>query len=165
MSEQGNSFPRAAIARELMGSGGPASLATLDERGSPFASYVVTAPAADLSPLLLLSRLAVHSRNLERDPRASLLFVREPDAGSESMTAVRLTLTGRAMRDADPELLRLYGARHPDSQRYSGFGDFSIYRFEMEAGHLVAGFGRIVSLSPAEIAASQDAGAPAKTVI
>jgi len=153
MIEQENSFPKAAIARELMGVGGPASLATLDDRGSPFASYVVIAPASDLAPLLLLSRLAVHTRNLERDPRASLLFVREPDPGSESMTAVRLTLIGRATKDADPGLLRHYVDRHPDAGRYAGFGDFSIYRFETNAGHLVAGFGRIVTLSAAEIAA------------
>jgi heme iron utilization protein len=145
--------------------GGPASLATLDERGSPFASYVVTAPATDLAPLMLLSKLAVHAKNLERDPRASLLFVREPEPGSESMTAVRLTLIGRAAKAADPELLGRYVARHPDAERYAGFGDFSIYRFEMEAGHLVAGFGRIVSVSPAEIAAANDASAAEKTVL
>jgi putative heme iron utilization protein len=157
MAEQENSFPKAAIARELLSAGGPASLATLDERGAPFASYVVTAPGPELAPLLLLSRLAVHSRNLDGDARASLLFVREPPTGSESLAAVRLTLTGRAVKNADPELLRRYIARHPDAERYAGFGDFSVYRFEMEAGHLVAGFGRIVGISPAEVAAAKDA--------
>ena len=165
MSEQRDSFRSAFVARDLMGAGGPASLATLDERGSPFASYVVTAPASDLAPLLLLSKLAAHAKNLDRDPRASLLFVREPAAGSESMAAVRLTLTGRALKDADPDLLRRYVARHPDAERYAGFGDFSIYRFEMEAGHLVAGFGRIVGITPAEITAAEDASARRKTVL
>ena len=165
MAEQVDSFQKAVVARELMRAGGPASLATLDARGAPFASYVVIAPAADFAPLMLLSKLAVHSTNIERDPRASLLFVREPEPGSESMTAVRLTLTGRAEKSADPELLRSYIAHHPDAARYAGFGDFSIYRFEMEAGHLVAGFGRIVGISPAEIAAAKDASASEKTVL
>ena len=55
-----------------------AALASLKPDGQPFASYVVTAPDVDGSPLMLLSRLAEHTRNLEGDPRASLLFVREP---------------------------------------------------------------------------------------
>lgn len=134
-----------------MSRGGSASLATLTAAGTPFASYVVTAPAADGAPLMLLSRLAVHTQNLERDPRASLLFVREPAPGDEVMTAARLTLTGRCAVDADPEVRRVYVARHPDAARYADFSDFSLYRFEVEAGHLVAGFGRIVSLSREEL--------------
>src|SRR4051794_25630884 len=138
------------LARELLGEGGAATLATLASDGGPFASYVVTAPAEDGTPLMLLSRLAVHTKNLERDPRASLLFVREPPAGAESMTAVRLTLTGRCARDDDAKARARYVARHPDAERYAGFADFSLFRFEIAAGHLVAGFGRIVSLTREE---------------
>jgi putative heme iron utilization protein len=139
------------LARSLLVAGGVASLATLRPDGGPFASYVVTAPAADGSPLMLLSRLAEHTKNLDRDPRASLLFVREPSVGEESMTALRLTVTGRCARDADAELKRLYLARQPDAARYVGFADFSLFRFDIEAGHMVAGFGRIVALTRAEL--------------
>jgi heme iron utilization protein len=139
------------LARSLLTSGGPASLATLSPDGGPFASYVVTAPAGDGSSLMLLSRLAVHTKNLDRDPRASLLFVREPPAGDESMTALRLTLTGRCTRDDDPEAKRRYLARHRDASRYAGFADFSLFRFDIAAGHMVAGFGRIVSLTRDEL--------------
>jgi putative heme iron utilization protein len=100
---------------------------------------------------MLLSRLAVHTGNLERDARASLLFVREPAPGGEAMTAARLTLVGRCGKDSDPEARRHYLARHPDAVRYSDFADFSLYRFEIENGHLVAGFGRIVGLSREEL--------------
>ena len=138
----------AVLARQLMRQGRTAALATLDEGGGPFASYVTTAPAGDGSPLLLLSRLAAHSRNLRRDQRASLLFVREPDADSETMAALRLTLTGQVLPDSDPDSERLFLAAHPDAARYSGFADFSFHRFSVAAGHLVAGFGRIVGLAP-----------------
>jgi putative heme iron utilization protein len=144
----------AALAQSLLSAGGTASLATLEPDGGPFSSYVVTAPAADGSPLTLLSRLARHTQNLERDTRASLLFVREPEAGSESMTAARLTVTGRCVKDAAPESKRLFLARHPDAGRYAGFADFSLYRFEIAAGHMVAGFGRIVDFTPAELLGS-----------
>jgi len=140
----------AVLAQGLLAAGGAASLATLEPGGGPFASYVVTAAAPDGAPLLFLSRLAVHARNLERDPRASLLFVREP-AGGEAMTAMRLTLTGEARKDGDPALRERFLARHPDAARYAGFVDFSIYRFEVAAAHFVAGFGRIVSFAPEEI--------------
>src|SRR4051812_8477807 len=99
MSEK--SISNQELARSLMVAGGSAALATLMPGAGPFASYVVTAPAADGAPLMLLSRLAEHTRNLERDQRASILFVREPPAGGEQMTAARLSLTGRCDRTAD----------------------------------------------------------------
>jgi putative heme iron utilization protein len=119
---------------------------------------VITALAVDGSPLLLLSRLAVHTRHLQRDPRASLLYVREPEPGAASMTASRLTLTGRALPDETSETRRLFLTRHPEAARYADFADFSFYRVEVEAGHLVAGFGRIVELTSRELLAGDSAG-------
>src|ERR1044071_9820506 len=96
------------LARKLLSVGGAATLATLAPGGGPFASYDVTAPGPDRSPLMLLSRLAEHTKNLERDRRASLLFVREPPAGEGSMTAVRLSVAGRCARDSDADAKPLY---------------------------------------------------------
>jgi putative heme iron utilization protein len=141
----------AALARELVAAGGSAALATLSPGGGPFASYVVTATDTAGMPLLLLSDLAEHAKNLARDPRASLLFVREAKPGSDTMTATRVTLTGRALKDNDPACRAAYVERHPDAAGYAGFRDFSLYRFDIEAGHLVAGFGRIVPLTRAEL--------------
>jgi hypothetical protein len=145
------------LARNLLTRGGSAALGTLTPEGWPFASYVVTAPAADGSPLMLLSRLAEHTKNLDRDPRASLLFVREPPPGDESMTAARLTVTGRCARDGDPQSKRVFLERHPDAARYAGFADFSLFRFDIAAGHMVAGFGRIVALTAEELLANPGA--------
>lgn len=139
------------LARSLIDDIGTATLATLQEDGGPFASYVVTARASDGSPLLLLSKLAVHSRNIARDPRASLLYVRELDPRAEEMTATRLTLTGHLRQEEKAESRDLFLRYHPDAARYAGFVDFQLYRFHIAAGHLVAGFGRIVSLTPADL--------------
>src|SRR5687768_15147632 len=118
MMEQHTPFSgHSALARSLVEEARSAALATLDESGAPFASYVTVARAADGSPLLLLARLALHTQNLNRDPRASLLFVREPESGEESMTAARLTLSGRMLGDADPDSKRRFLARHPDADR------------------------------------------------
>lgn len=140
-----------ALALTLLREARTGSLATLDSKGAPFASYVTLAPGVDNSPVLLLSRLAAHTRNLQRDPRASLLLVCDPSRDSESMAAQRLTLTGRVAGDDNPAARRLFLANHPDASRYADFGDFGIYRFAVEAGHLVAGFGRIASLAAADL--------------
>jgi putative heme iron utilization protein len=139
------------LARSLVKETRAAALGTLGSGGEPFVSYVITASAANGSPLLLLSRLARHSRNLERDPRASLLLVREPDPDLETRSAIRLTLLGRVVADADPQSRTLFLAQHPDAGDYVGFADFSFHRFEVEAGHLVADFGRIVTLGREEL--------------
>jgi len=144
----------AALARALMAAGGAATLATLDAHGGPFASYVLAAQAPDGAPLMLLSSLAVHTRNLERDQRASLLLVREPEPAAEIMAASRLTLTGRCAKHDEPTARSHFLAARPDAAHYAGFADFSLYRFEIEAGHLVAGFGRIVGLTREELLAA-----------
>jgi putative heme iron utilization protein len=141
----------AALAGALLREVRTAALATLEKSSGPFASYVITAPSGDGSPLLLLSELAVHSRNLRRDRRASLLLVRQPPGGSETMAALRLTLTGHVLRDEEPDSKDRFLACHPEATRYSDFGDFSVYRFSISAGHLVAGFGRIVTLTPGDL--------------
>lgn len=132
-------------ARRLIRTRGHAALATsLD--GRPYASLVAVACDLDASPLLLLSDLAQHTRNLLAEPRVSLLF--EDAAGcADPLAGPRLTLLGRAERgDAAPGHHRLaarFAARHPASAQYAGFGDFHLYRIAIERGHLVAGFGRI----------------------
>ena len=147
MAEQHTRFyGNSALARSLVEEARSAALATLDESGAPFASYVTVARAVDGSPLLLLSWLALHTQNLTRDARASLLFVREPEAAEESLTAARLTVCGRMLSDADPDSRRRFLARHPEAARYADFADFALYRLHVTAGHLVAGFGRIVAL-------------------
>ena len=143
----GNPNSNAALAGGLLAAGGVATLATLQPDGSPFASYVVTAPAADGAPLTLISRLARHTQNLARDPRASLLFVGAPEPGGEPLTAPRLSLTGRCVTHDDEDAKQRFLERHPDAERYAGFADFALYRFAIESGHLVAGFGRIADLT------------------
>lgn len=130
-------------ARRLIRSRDRATLATsLAEDGWPYASFVMTACGHDGAPLLLMSDLAVHSRNLATDPRASLLF--DGTAGLDSpLTGARATVLGRLVKTGDAALSARYVARHPDAAAYLSFGDFHLYRMEVERAHLVAGFGEI----------------------
>jgi heme iron utilization protein len=148
---------RGKEARRLIRSRDRAALATsLD--GRPYASLVATACDGDASPLLLLSDLAQHTKNLLADPRVSLLF--EDTAGLPDLLAgPRLTLLGRAERCDDKHAAARFAARHPTSAGYAGFGDFRLYRVAIDRGHLVAGFGRIAWIEAADLRFSADASA------
>lgn len=118
--------------------------------GWPYASLVLVAVDHDLSPILLLSDLAEHSKAIAGDGRVSLLF--DGTHGlDQPLTGPRVTLVGRAGRASDDRLRRRFLARHPDAGMYAGFRDFAFYRVTVERAHLVAGFGKIRWLSAAEL--------------
>ncbi len=157
MSERDFSAPD--VARALIRGRGEAVMATLMANGGgPYASLVLVACGHDLTPVMLISTLAEHTRNIHSDERISLLY--DGTAGLEDrLTGPRLTLTGRAVKTEDADLVRRYLAHHPAAQDYAGFSDFAYYGMEVERAHLVAGFGRIHWLSWQEILA--DAATPA----
>ena len=140
------------LARRMLAEARDATLATAfvgarpDERGWPYASLVLLATDAMGMPLLLLSDLAEHTKNLRDDPRVSLLI--DGTKGHEDrLTGSRLTLLGRASvitneierTDARTRFL----ARHPSAANYVDFKDFRFHRVTLDRAHLVAGFGRI----------------------
>jgi hypothetical protein len=135
----------AAIARRLIRATDRATLATAlpGAPGSwPYASLVLVAVDYDASPLLLISTLAEHTKNLKQEPRASLLF--DGTQGlDDPLTGARVTVLGELQPDSDPVRLRRFISRHPSAALYAGFKDFSLYRLQITRAHLVAGFGRI----------------------
>ena len=158
---ESSTTPPGAKVRGLMRRSGQAVLATslaaeragqeLQAADWPYASLVLVAHGHDASPLLLLSDLADHSRNLAEDPRLSLLYdgtagYRDPLAGA------RAAVLGRIERcDDDARLLARFLARHPGAELYAGFADFHLYRVAIERAHLVAGFGEIFWLPPEDV--------------
>jgi putative heme iron utilization protein len=131
-------------ARALLASGRHAALATLLDDGHPYASLVAFA-ADDRGPVLLLSDLAEHTRNLRRDARASLLLA-EPGA-DDPLARPRATFVGRCAAAARGEVAALYLARHPEAAGYLELRDFSFWRLEVEAVRFVGGFG-VMSWTP-----------------
>lgn len=137
-----------------------ASLATAlpgDAAGWPYASLVLVAVDHDLTPVLLLSDLAEHTKAIQADSRVSLLF--DGTGGlDQPLTGPRVTVVGRAERTQDERLKARFVARHPDSSLYAGFKDFGFYRIVLERSHLVGGFGRIRWIDASELAAPQAPG-------
>ncbi|MGH6931859.1 MAG: HugZ family protein [Dongiaceae bacterium] len=113
-----------------------------DLSGWPYGSLVLLAMAEDGAPLLLLSDLAEHAKNIAADPRIALLI--DGTAGlADPLTGSRVTVLGRAEKSADARLTDRFVTRHPSAKRYAGFADFHPYRIAIAGAHLVAGFGRI----------------------
>lgn len=94
-------------------------------------------------PIFLISTMAMHTQNLQRDPRASL-FVTESDIGDQPLGASRVTLVGNAIRLQASDLAEarsLYLAGYPDSKYWVDFDDFSFYRMDVLDIYYVGGFG------------------------
>jgi putative heme iron utilization protein len=143
-------FKPAVAAKKLLREGRSAALATLmPASGDPYCSLVNVATAADGAPLLLISRLAVHTKNILADPRVSVM-IDERKAG-DPLQGARIMLMGTTATTDDPEARRRYLDRQPEAEMFAGFADFAFYRVALKAAHLVAGFGRIIDLKPQEI--------------
>lgn len=134
-------------ARQVMRSVDRAYLGTLmrpdaPDAGHPYTSLVLAALDHDASPILLISALADHTRNLLASPAVSLLF--DGTGGlDEPLTGPRVTVQGTARQSSDAHDRARFVARHPSAEMYAGFKDFAVWRMEIERAHLVAGFGRI----------------------
>lgn len=136
-------------ARKIMRAARTATLATQRD-GQPFASLVTPACAPDLAPLLWLSTLSEHTRQLLREPRCALLFTGAA-AETNPQTAPRVTLTGIAERLEDPALKARWLARHPYAATYAEFGDFALWRVVPGGALMVGGFARASRLRVGEL--------------
>jgi putative heme iron utilization protein len=145
-------FEPAGLARSLLRRSRQGALATLmTGSGDPYCSLVNVASHPDGSPILLISRLALHTRNILADNRVSLML--DERAEGDPLEGSRIMLAGRADEASGDDatiLRRRYLNAHPSAEVFADFKDFSFFRIRPSGAHLVAGFGRIVDLSPAQ---------------
>src|SRR5437868_10487096 len=143
-------FDAAAQARSLLRRSRQGALATLmPDSGDPYCSLVNVASHPDGSPILLISRLARHTKNILVDSRVSLML--DERAEGDPLEGARIMVAGRAGQADETEvavLSRRYLAAHPSAEAFVNFKDFSFFRVKPSGAHLVAGFGRIVDLEP-----------------
>ncbi len=136
--------PASPTSAALLAAARHGALATLLD-GHPYASLVAIAAHAG-EPILLLSELAEHTRNLRRDPRASLLVV--TGGGADPLAVPRATFIGRCVEDVAGDARAAYLARHPEASSYLELGDFRFWRLAVDSVREVGGFG-VMSWSPA----------------
>src|ERR1700688_2090145 len=121
------------------------SLSTLSRKqpGFPFGSVMPYALDERGRPIFLISTMAMHTQNLQADPRASLLIT-QPDASGAPLGASRVTVMGNVMTIPKPEVSdarRLYLERYANSKYWVDFEDFSFYRMDVLDVYYVGGFG------------------------
>jgi len=145
-----NTFDPGLAAKKLLREGRSGALATLVAgSGDPYCSLVNVATAVDGAPRLLLSKLALHTKNLLADARVSLMLDERKEG--DPLEGARVMLMGTCAKDSDPLSGPAYLRRHPEAEMFAGFADFGFYRMEIARAHLVAGFGRIVDLKPQDV--------------
>ena len=148
-----DAVPPAVLARQLMRASLKASLATRmpDPDGAPFASLVTVAFDYDASPIVLLSDLSDHTRNINSDPRVGLLF--DGTSGlAVPLSGARVSIQGHAEQIDDPRLRARYLARHADAELYVQFQDFKFYRVAVKRAQLIGGYAKAFWLAGDEVA-------------
>jgi hypothetical protein len=155
-------FNAADLARSLLRRSRQGALATLmANSGDPYCSLVNVASHADGSPILLISRLARHTKNILADSRVSLML--DERAEGDPLEGSRIMLAGRAEEASGDQaaiLRRRYLNAHPSAEAFVNFKDFSFFQIRPIAAHLVAGFGRIVDLKAGQFLTDVSDAAP-----
>lgn len=139
-----------------------ATLASSSEDGTPWASFV-TYGLLDGAPVLCVSRMAEHGRNLAAEPRASLSIV-APELPADPLAGSRITVAGVVERPVGAELAaarEAHVAAVPAARMYVDYSDFSLWVLQVRRVRWVGGYGRMDSATDEEyLAAEPDPVAP-----
>jgi heme iron utilization protein len=144
-------------ARTLVAAASAGTLATLSDDGTPWASLVAYGALEDGSPVLFVSHLAEHARNLAREPRASLV-VAATSPGEDVLAAGRVTLAGTAERprgELEQVARDRFVAAIPSAKAYASFRDFSLWVLRVERVRWVGGYGRMASANGGDYGAAE----------
>ena len=125
--------------------------------GIPFVSMVSVARAEDGSAFYIhVSRLAQHTRDMESDPRISLLLAQADDGRADPQTLARVTIQCRAEKvertdESYASIQALYVTQFPASAQMFSFGDFNLWKLVPEKVRFVAGFAKAFNLVPNDL--------------
>ncbi|GGG15673.1 pyridoxamine 5'-phosphate oxidase [Rhodococcoides trifolii] len=144
-------------ARTLASTTNVATLASLTSEGDPWASFV-TYGLLDGQPVLCVSHMAEHGRNLAGDPRASLAIV-TPNADADPLASARITLAGTVDRPTGAELTAARDAHLaavPAAKYYVDYSDFTLWILRVQRVRWVGGYGRMDSATAEDYAAAAE---------
>jgi putative heme iron utilization protein len=137
-------------ARELVHKQHRGVLSTLSDQGFPYSSMVDYAPFENGDLLLLLSKLAEHTRFLLANPKCGMFVsphLNDPDAFAKP----RVTLLGEvAPIERNERVVERFLTAHPRASNYMLMRDFGFYRFQVESIRYIGGFGRMAWIEAEE---------------
>jgi putative heme iron utilization protein len=143
-------------ARTIAASTNTGTLATLTADGDPWASFV-TYGLLDGAPVLCVSNLAEHGRNLAADPRASIAIV-APGADPDPLASGRVTLAGFVEHpgaDEKAAAREAHLAAVAAAKYYIDYSDFSLWVLRVQRVRWVGGYGRMDSATGEAYAAAE----------
>ncbi len=141
---------KAVAPRLVLRSAKTGAMGTIDQNsGHPYVSYATIATSMYGAPVFLTSDLALHTQNIRKDPRISLM-VHEAGYSGDPLALGRTSLTGTADFDVSVSERQRYLNRNPEARGYAEFADFHFFSMRIEMIHFVGGFGRIYEVDPAE---------------
>lgn len=156
--EEARRMTAAEQARTILAGSTVGTLASLMEDGSPWASVVQYGVTGDGTPVILVSTLALHGRNLLADDRVSLAVAGPVPKGHDAGDSGRVSISGRVERPTGKEqeaAERAFFDAVPSAQGYISWDDFTLYVIRPEKVRWVGGFGRMASANPAEYAEAE----------
>jgi len=128
----------------LVRQGTMASLST-DYKGTPFGSLVPYGVDAEGRPYIFVSTLSVHTKNILKNSKASIMVYKEDK--DDPFNSQRVTFVGKMVKITDAKereaLNTAYLKKYPAAKAFNDFGDFHYYRLEIERIHYIGGFGDI----------------------
>ena len=145
-------------ARTLVEHAKAGALASLSDDGTPWSS-VITFGATDAGePVLVVSTMAEHGRNLAREPRCSVSVSEPVPDGDDPLDRARITLAGRVIVPegaAADAALEAHAKHYPFAKSYALYGDFTIYLLQVERVRWVGGFARMATVDAADYASAE----------
>ncbi len=109
--------------------------------GYPFGSVVPYCLDAEGFPVILISSLAQHTRNIDKNPKVSLTIAQS--GMDDVQTGARLTWVGDAEPTTDTDSIERYYSFFPESRGYHNTHNFSFYRIKHVRSRYIGGFGDI----------------------
>jgi putative heme iron utilization protein len=142
-------------ARTLVAGAKAGALASLSDDGTPWSS-VITFGATDAGePVLVVSSMAEHGRNLAREAKASISIAEPVPDGEDPLDRARITLAGHVIVPEGEEAetaLDAHAVHYPFAKSYAKYGDFTTYVLRVERVRWVGGFARMASVEAADYA-------------
>jgi putative heme iron utilization protein len=144
-------------ARTLVAASRSGSLASLSEDGTPWASLVTFGATGAGEPVLVVSLMAEHGRNLAREPRCSIAIAEPVPEGDDPLDRTRITLAGHVVVPEGEEAeaaLDAHARHYPFAREYAAYADFTTYVLRVERVRWVGGFARMSTVEAADYAAA-----------
>ena len=129
----------------------------MSENGTPWASIVAFGATGAGEPVLVVSTMAEHGRNLAREPRCSVAIAEPVPEGEDPLDRARITLAGHVIAPEGEEAdaaLEAHAANYPFARGYATYADFTTYVLRVERVRWVGGFARMSTVEAADYAAA-----------